>query len=226
MKSLFTQEQFDLAKSEDKLLCQCYYCNNSFEITKHKIKDALNPNHKAQGKFCSNKCQAKTRQNKPTIKCTNCDTTFKKELNQMKRSTNHFCTRSCAISFNNKNKTFGNRRSKIEFYIENELTKLYPNLFIDYNNKTIIGSELDIYISSLNIAFELNGIFHYQPIFGVNKLNQTKLNDESKIKKCFDKKIDFCIIDISEQKYFKPSTSQKYLNIIINIINERLILLG
>ena len=47
MKSLFTQEQFDLAKSEDKLLCQCYYCNNSFEITKHKIKDALNPNHKA-----------------------------------------------------------------------------------------------------------------------------------------------------------------------------------
>jgi hypothetical protein len=71
----------------------------------------------------------------------------------------------------------------------------------------------------------LNGIFHYEPIYGVNKLDKIQSNDISKSKACFDAKIDLCIIDTSTQSYFKESTSQKYLNIIINIINERLLIL-
>ena len=35
-----------------------------------------------------------------------------------------------------------------------------------------INSELDVYVPSLNLAFELNGIFHYEPIYGEKKLNQ------------------------------------------------------
>jgi len=82
---------------------------------------------------------------------------------------------------------------------------------------------LDIYIPSLNLAFELNGIFHYEPIFGVDKLEKINKNDISKSKTCFNMKIDLCIIDTSYQKYIKPKTSQKYLDIITNIINERLL---
>ena len=39
---------------------------------------------------------------------------------------------------------------------------------------------------------------------------------------CHDNKIDLCIIDVSQQKYVKPSNSKKYLDIITNIIKERM----
>lgn len=61
-----------------------------------------------------------------------------------------------------------------------------------------------------------------KPIYGIDKLNQIKENDESKTKACHEAKIDLCIIDTSGQTYVKPSTSQKYLDIINNIIKERL----
>jgi hypothetical protein len=128
------------------------------------------------------------------------------------------------FNYNNKHKTTGNRRSKLEIYLEQQLTLLYPNIAIDFNNKSVIGSELDIYIPSLNLAFELNGIFHYEPIFGVNKLDQIRNNDISKSKACFDAKIDLCIIDTSNQINFKISTSKPYLDIITKIIDERLLI--
>lgn len=125
----------------------------------------------------------------------------------------------------NKHKTTGTRRSKLEIYLEEQLTILYPNLQIDYNKKDAIGSELDIYIPSLNLAFELNGIFHYEPIFGINKLNQTQINDQNKFKSCIENKIDLCIIDTSFQQKFKINTSKKFLDIIANIINQRTLLI-
>jgi hypothetical protein len=95
---------------------------------------------------------------------------------------------------------------------------------MDFNRKEAIGSELDIHIPSLNLAFELNGIFHYEPIYGEDKLQKIEENDISKSKACHDAKIDLCVIDTSGQKYFKPKTSEKYLNIITNIINKRTML--
>jgi hypothetical protein len=83
-------------------------------------------------------------------------------------------------------------------------------------------SELDIYIPSLKLAFELNGIFHYEPIFGNEKLNKIQKNDNNKFLKCQEKNISLCIIDTSSQKYFKEQTSKKILDIIINIINQHL----
>lgn len=183
MKPLYTQEQFDLAKSTDKLPCECYHCSNIFYTEKRYIKS---------------------------------------HLKNVSSSKNKFCNRSCNATYRNLNKTTGNRRSKLEIYIEEQLTILYPNLLIDFNQKSAIGSELDIFIPSLNIAFELNGIFHYEPIFGTNKLDQIQSNDKNKFQLCIEHKIDLCIIDTSAQKYVKPSTSQKYLDIIINIINERI----
>ena len=79
---------------------------------------------------------------------------------------------SCAATYNNKNKTHGTRRSKLECFIEKKLSELYPDLTIHYNQKDTINSELDIYIPSFKLAFELNGIFHYEPIYGEEKLNQ------------------------------------------------------
>ena len=204
----------------DKLPCQCEHCNNVFFKRKKYITYSIK-NNKDEVKYCSEKCATFSKKTRQVVICLNCSIEFEKKLNQIKSSPKHFCSKSCAASYNNKHKTTGNRRSKLEIWLEKQLTILYPNLHIDYNKKDTIGSELDIYIPSLNLAFELNGIFHYEPIYGSDKLNQIQNNDVSKSKACLDKHIDLCIIDSSGLKYFKPSNAQKYLDIIVNIINQR-----
>lgn len=223
MKPLYTQNEYDNAKSMDRLPCKCYQCNNVFYPLKKHIEYEIKHN---EGKIrnCSQLCNGITFSNKKIVKCSNCRIEFQKKLSQIKKSNNHFCTRTCGIIYNNKNKIHGTRRSKLEVYIEEQLTQLYPDLDIHFNRKDTIGSELDIYIPSLNVAFELNGIFHYEPIYGVDKFGKIQENDKSKSKACIDHKIDLCIIDTSQQKYFKPKTSQKYLDIMTNIIDERLLI--
>jgi hypothetical protein len=223
MKPLYTNEEFNDAKSMDKLPCECYQCNKTFYKLKKEISSFNNQNPLPKIKFCSIKCMNDSRINKTLVNCTNCNFEFEKLPSQIKKSVNHFCSKSCSASYNNKNKTTGNRRSKLEVWLEEQLSQLYLDLPMDFNKKSAIGSELDIYIPSLNLAFELNGIFHYEPIYGINKLDQIQLNDKSKSLACHKAKIDLCIIDTSGQINFKSSTSQKYLDIIINIINERLL---
>lgn len=132
-----------------------------------------------------------------------------------------FCGKSCAAKHNNGNKKFGIRRSKLEMWLESKLKISYPMLEIHYNRKDTINSELDIYIPSLNLAFELNGIFHYEPIFGEEKLNSTKNNDNRKFQACLEKQIELCIIDVSSLTYFKDSKVIKYFDIISKIINTK-----
>jgi hypothetical protein len=223
MKKLFTESQYDKSKSMDKLELICYNCNSKFLAIKKLISQEIKHN-RGRLKFCSQKCnnELNNKTKHRDVFCLNCEKNFLKSNSQIKKTPKNFCSRSCSISFNNKHKTTGNRRSKLEIWLEEQLTTLYTNLEIHYNQKSTINSELDIYIPSLNIAFELNGIFHYEPIYGVNKLQQIKENDISKSKACHEAKIDLCIIDTSGQKYFKPSTSQKYLDIIDTIIKERI----
>jgi hypothetical protein len=82
---------------------------------------------------------------------------------------------------------------------------------------------LDIYIPSLKLAFELNGIFHYEPIYGKEKLENTQNNDGRKFQACLECGIEFCTIDVSAQKYFKEKTSQIYLDIVTDILNKKLV---
>ena len=112
--------------------------------------------------------------------------------------------------------------SKLEIWLQSELIKIYPQTEFVFNGIKAINAELDIYIPSLKLAFELNGIFHYEPIFGKRKLEQTKNNDVRKFAECANNNIGLCVIDTSGQKYFKIETSHKYLKIICDIINERM----
>jgi hypothetical protein len=139
------------------------------------------------------------------------------------KSYNYFCTHSCAATYNNTHKTKGNRKSKLEFYLEKELPLIYPNLEFNFNRKDTINSELDIYIPNMKLAFELNGLFHYEPIFGESKLEQIQNNDKRKFQACLERGIELCIIDSSQLKYFKESNAKPYLDIIVNIIKQKLV---
>jgi hypothetical protein len=226
MKTLYSKEEFENAKLNTNLPLECYNCSNIFYVNKGKINQSLKPNSKVKNKYCSSKCGRACQINKKDpnkfikTNCVNCNKEITKQVSSSKRHKNTFCSHSCSTSHFNKNKTNGNKRSKLEIWIEDKLTNLYPDLEIHFNKKDTIQSELDIYIPSLKLAFELNGIFHYEPIYGSDKFNKIQSNDGRKFQACINAGISLCIIDTSGQKYFKPNTSKKYLDIILEIIQN------
>ena len=192
--------------------CQIKYktCSSTYFGAK-RGKELFNHKH-----YCSNYCKMLVRSRGKVLDviCLNCGDEFKKRACDIKKCSNNFCTRSCAATYNNKNKTHGIRRSKLEAYLEEELKTKYNNLEFHFNRKDAINSELDIYIPSMKLAFELNGIFHYEPIYGEKKLKQIQNNDTRKFQACLEKGIELCLIDSSSLSYFKPANAKKYLDII------------
>lgn len=223
MKPLYSNDEFTKATANDNLLCQCYNCEKPFQIQKKAINRIIK--HKLNwGKFCSHYCFAKSKEQNTEVPCMNCGKLFKKKTRELRRIKNkkNFCSQSCSATYNNTHKTYGVRRSKLEVYLEEQLMAFYPNLRIDFNKKDAINSELDIYISSLNLAFELNGIFHYKPIHGEERLKQIKSNDEKKNQTCLERKIELITIDVSSMSYFKKERANKFLKIILKIINSKI----
>lgn len=232
MKPLYTQLEFERAKSNDELICECYNCNNSFKKKKKYINLVLSNYVNEQGiefnkscKFCCMSCKNEygSKLHSEIVSCKNCHTEYKKLNSEIKKYPNHFCSNSCAATYNNTHKTHGNKRSKLEKYLEEQLISLYPNLQFDFNKKDTINSELDIYIPLFKLAFELNGIFHYEPIFGPEKLSQIQNNDQRKFQACIENNIELVLIDSSSMKNFKKERADNFLNIISNIINQKII---
>lgn len=222
MLQVFSEENFQSAKSREKLPLKCKQCNNIFYLPKNEIQKIRAEASKNTGEFCKRKCSDKFHNKRKKVKCKQCNNLFEKESCKIKKNKNNFCCQSCSATYNNAHKKHGTRRSKLEIYLEEQLTQIYPNLKILYNDKETINSELDIYIPSLSLAFELNGIFHYEPIYGQKKLAQIQNNDNRKYQACIEYNIELCIIDVSGLKYFKPKNAQRYLDIITNIVNSKI----
>lgn len=197
----------------------CKFCKTKFL----REKKSLRKNNKNQ--FCSQKCASSFRDLKQTMICPICNNEFRRAPYGLKESKSgkFFCSRSCAVTYNNTHKTKGIRVSKLELWLQQKLLEIYPELKFHFNRKDAINSELDIYIPSLKLAFELNGIFHYEPIFGEDKLNQIQNNDNRKFAACSENNISLCVINISMLKNFKEQKAIIYLNIVKEIIDINLV---
>lgn len=194
---------------------ECKQCGKIFKIAPFQLQTSR---YKVKKHYCSKICQSQSQIKSKLVNCKHCGKEFFKRLGQIKKTKNHFCNHSCSATYHNTHKNYGSRRSKLEIYLQEKLMLKYPNTQILYNDKSTINSELDIFIPSLFLAFELNGIFHYEPIYGEKKLQQIKNNDSRKFQACLQKNIELCIIDTSELKYFKKDKADKFLKIIENII--------
>ena len=197
----------------------CNYCHKQFIRSISKYNQDV---EKGWRQFCSKECHWLGQNKRKQVICAYCGNSFIKEEIQIKQTKNNFCSRSCSASYSNRNKTKGNRRSKLEIWLESQLSIFYPALEIRYNRKDTINAELDIYIPAINLAIELNGIFHYEPIYGEDKLSQIQNNDERKFQACLEKGIELCIIDTSLFTYFKVDKAQKYLQIVTQVIDNKL----
>lgn len=222
MIELFTPNQLKKAKYRDKLPLQCEFCHESFWRTKKEILYYQQGRKGSKGNFCSFACIGKNKsKNLPAITCIcgHCGKEFCKSPAQFKKSKNHFCSQSCFGFYYNANHKKGITRSKLEVWLERELHQLFPNLEIIFNHREKGITELDIYIPSLCLAFELNGVVHYKPIYGEEKLQRTQLNDQRKVIACREQNISLSIIDVSWIKQLTEEGKSQILNLITSSIN-------
>lgn len=91
-----------------------------------------------------------------------------------------------------------------------------------FNSKKIIGSELDIYFPKLKLAFEINGVFHYQPIYGEDKFKRIQELAEEKRTRCQENDITLVEIDTRTQLQFNEAESKVFVNEIVRRVDERL----
>lgn len=238
MIPLFTNQEYASSLARDKLLLECEYCHKPYQKDKRNITFTLNhPRRDKHSKiikngnclYCSRSCAAlatrdRTGGRATTIQsCKNCGTPVKrttKDFNTSK-SGNFFCSHSCRAIYNNTHKTTGIRVSKLELWLQKKLLAQYPKLEIHFNRKDAIGSELDIYFPNIKLGFELNGIFHYENVYGFDKLEKTQNNDTRKFQSCIERGISLCVIDTTSQKYFKEAGSTKFLKIIQEVLSRK-----
>lgn len=212
--------RFFVCMAEPLVTLVCRWCKEPFQTAPKRVRDALKRG-RPKPDLCSTKCRVSVRRGLVVVQCAHCHKDFGKTPSQIRRTKEHFCSCSCAAVFNNTHKTVGTRRSKLEVWLEGRLTALHPSLEFHFNRKDAIGSELDIYVPALKLAFELNGIYHYEPIHGPSKLAAVQGNDGRKFLACFERGIDLCVIDTMSMLKFKPLKAEKFLAIIMDVLRDR-----
>lgn len=206
---LISKEKFNSLRNNDYVLMRCKSCNNEFNQLKQSTINGLRKNS-LNGGYCSAFCTNQCKVNKITLQCTECGKDIIRCLSRRNNCKNSFCSKSCTATYRNKNKDFGQIRSKMEFFIEQKIKETYPNLTLICNDRKLLnGLELDFLFPSLKLAFELNGITHYEPIYGIDRLTRSKDSDNRKMTLCHENGIELAIIDISSIKYFKEKSGLK-----------------
>jgi DNA-directed RNA polymerase subunit RPC12/RpoP len=200
----------------------CAHCGNSVERECRDVSKVTRQLYGRKKLFCSKACAKAARSTAIVYQCSQCSKDVTKRPSEMKKSKRAFCGQSCAALYNNAHKMHGYRRSKLEKWLEEQLKELYPELAFSCNDKTAINSELDFYFPSIKLGIELNGIFHYEPIYGPEKLERIQVNDDRKFKLCAEKGVALCVIDTSAMKHFKEKKAAQFLDIIRNIIQKHL----
>ena len=196
----------------------CQQCKIEFYKLPGEIKRT--PTH-----FCSRKCYAQyVKCNKhlysTNVICLQCNETFTKRNSEIKKTPNNFCSKSCAASYNNTHKTYGTRRAKLEVFLEEQIKEHYPEFELICNQKTAIESELDLYFPQLRFAIELNGITHYEPIYGADKFEKIQNNDKRKVIACYERGIELAIVDTSSCSYLSANNKEKYKNLVFGLIEQ------
>lgn len=186
------------------MLVTCENCKTEFDKLTHEIKRTNNKN------FCSSKCYGEILSKSISFPCEICGIIVTRRLSQI-RSLKIFCSKSCAATFNNKLKR-KSRRSKCEEMLYQLIVSDFPTLEVLKNDKTMLdGFEVDIAIPSLKLAIEWNGVVHFKPIYGDDKLKRIQKIDETK--KILANRLDINLIVVPDLVSSPKFVKEAYLEI-------------
>lgn len=221
MKLLISLEELSRLKTIDKAPCECTNCKKSFLVSKKRISDFYNPKRKDLIDFCSQRCYAEFKRsvNSIEVTCKNCSKKLTRTPSRVLKNT--FCSHSCSAKYGHLKKKRGFRRSKVEIYLYEEIRSRYPETVILSNSRKELGFEIDIYLPELKLGIEINGIIHYSPIYGVDKLKRIQELDAKKVSECIKNGVFLQVIDVSSQQVFSKSSSEKFLNLALLAIEKR-----
>lgn len=118
-----------------------------------------------------------------------------------------------------KNKTEALCKEFLEDYFDCKFVKVRPSWLIGVNGHPL---ELDGYCESLKLAFEYNGIQHYQPVDffgGVDRFKTIKKNDQIKKKLCKKNNVKLIVID-TIKKPTKKNVKTKIMEILFEKFSD------
>lgn len=218
-KNLFCSRKCYDSYQNTSLSLNCEVCGVGF--LRQNAQYMNNKKH-----YCSVDCRNKGIKTSVLLNCCECEKEIEVHKYKIKNSNSgkHFCSKSCTGKYYTRNKTFGVNRSRFEEWVEDKLLKRYVDLEFDFNNKSETGYELDIFVPKLNIAFEINGITHYKPIYGEERLRRTKEIDFEKKVICESKGIDMIIVDVSSIRNWSPEKTKEHYDSICKIIDDKIII--
>ena len=97
----------------------------------------------------------------------------------------------------------------------------FPLLEMVCNDVSILdGLEMDFYFPKIKLAIELNGITHYEPIYGSDRLSRSKDSDKRKMISCYEKGIELAVIDVSGAKYLTSKWKAIYWNEVHSLLQK------
>ncbi len=82
---------------------------------------------------------------------------------------------------------------------------------------------MDFYFPDLNLAIEINGFLHFQPIYGREKLQRIQKTDKEKADKCLQAGIQLCIINVSKEPHLTQNLKDKHWKTVKELVasNEK-----
>lgn len=193
----------------------CEICNSPFTRA-----HAFRP--KNEHVCCSYLCLNIKLGKRVQCKCENCGKDIVIVASRLRDHKHNFCSMSCSGYWAATNKTNGITRSKFELFLEEQIKIKFPTIAMSVNDHETINSELDFYFPDLRFAIEVNGIFHYEPIFGGDTLEKIKNNDQRKFQACLENEIELFIINASTFRSYRRRDVQDCLSSLFEIIEKKI----
>lgn len=196
------------------VVVNCDFCKKDFElmIGKYNQSKKLGLKHF----YCNRECHANSLKKIINFPCHVCGVITEKRPWEINENNKYFCSKKCFYS------QLRAPRSQLEIYLENKVKEYFPYLTMLCSDRTECRNlELDFYFPDLKLAIELNGIFHYEPKFGEERLKIIQHNDKGKKYICYQKGIELHVIK-SIENYAQKGIRERDWKIFKNILMSKI----